>query len=69
MPEVTVRRRVRRRPTPLSERFERWAYRYRPQIVVVCAFLGAVLLGAICLSLGTNALQARSGASEAAQAQ
>ena len=50
MPEVTVRRRTRRRSGDWKFRLNRWFYRNRPRIAVVTAFVVAALLGLAALS-------------------
>lgn len=66
MPEVTVRKRARRRPKKLRTRLERWFYENRPQIVVVCAFVLAGLIGAAAVSFGLHAVEGQGGGAAAA---
>ena len=62
MSDVKVRRRSRRRPKTLRKRLERWFYENRPQIVVVCAFVLAGLVGAVCVNFGLHAMEAQADA-------
>lgn len=65
MPEVKVRKRSRRRQQTLRKRLERWFYENRPQIVVVCAFVLAGLVGAVCVNFGLHAMEAQADAAAA----
>lgn len=60
MPEVVIRK--RKRPKKLGARIEKWVYQYRPQIVVVCAFVIAGLLGAFAVNVSLHAMEAQAGA-------